>query len=477
MAVKDKKVFFKIQRLKLKSIGFFLLGCCLGLLLLVIIFLVSFELSFQNKIYPGVKINKIPFGGKTSLEVKDYFSSKNDLFQEISFTFSFENKMATLSGQELNLNYDSKLLADQAFLIGRSGNIATALYQQLSTTNLPLAYKYDSSVLDKFLDNQSKKIDIPPQEALFQFTDGKVINFRPSALGQKIDKQQVIKDFVKYLNPPRSAVIHLTVIPVEPKVRTEQANDLGIKELIGEGKSFFRGSAAARIYNLSLASFRLNGQLIGPGEIFSFNQAVGEVSSETGYQQAYIIREKKTVLDDGGGICQVSTTLFRAALNAGLDIEQRQAHAYRVGYYEQGGFGPGLDATVYAPRIDLKIKNDTANNVLVQTNIDKEKSLLIISLYGTNDGRKVTISKPKIIDQVAPPDDLYQDDPTSLKGQVKQVDFAAWGAKVSFDYNVTRPARNVSQSEAGGETEVLQDRTFYSNFQPWQAIFLRGTKE
>ncbi|TSC54062.1 MAG: hypothetical protein LiPW16_168, partial [Microgenomates group bacterium LiPW_16] len=229
--------------------------------------------------------------------------------------------------------------------------------------------------------------------------------------------------------------------------------------------SFFRGSIAARVHNISLATLQLNGLLIAPGEVFSFNKAIGEVSATTGYKQAYVIKEKKTVLDDGGGVCQVSTTFFRAALASGLPIEERQAHAYRVAYYEQGGFGPGLDATVYAPRVDLKIKNDTEAFILIQTRVDTKNAVLTFEFYGTSDGRKASIAKPRIWDQVPPPPDLYQDDPSLPKGQVKQIDFAATGLKTAFDWKVTR-----------GE-EILQNRTFNSNFAPWQAIYLRGTKE
>lgn len=373
--------------------------------------------------------------------------------------------MATLSAEELKVGYDAKLLADQAFLIGRSGNVLAAFYQKVSQPDLASSYRFESGILEKFLEKIAQEIDIPAQEALFQFEAGRVTTFKPSSAGRQIDRHQAQQDFRKLISPPTSGTIRLTAVPVEPKVKTEEANNLGIKELLGEGKSYFRGSIANRIHNISLATSRLNGLLIAPGEVFSFNQALGEVSDKTGYKPAYVIKERKTVLDDGGGVCQVSTTLFRAALNSGLPIEERQAHAYRVSYYEQGGFGPGLDATVFSPRVDLKIKNDTPAYILIQTRVETKNSLLTFEFYGTSDGRKTTISKPRIWDEVPPPADLYQDDPNLARGQVKQVDFAAWGAKTSFDYTVTR------------NSEVLQKRTFYSNFQPWQAVYLRGTKE
>jgi vancomycin resistance protein YoaR len=189
---------------------------------------------------------------------------------------------------------------------------------------------------------------------------------------------------------------------------------------------------------------------------------VGDISLATGYQQAYVIRDGRTVLGDGGGVCQVSTTLFRAILAAGLPIVERHAHSYRVGYYEQDS-KPGLDATVFAPSADLKFTNDTSAYILIQSQVDKSKMTLEFDLYGTSDERKAELGKVRVWDVSDPPPDLYEDDPTLPAGTVKQVDYKAWGAKAAFDWKVTR-----------GE-EVLQERTFYSNYQPWQAVFLRGT--
>jgi len=190
---------------------------------------------------------------------------------------------------------------------------------------------------------------------------------------------------------------------------------------------------------------------------------VGEISAATGYKQAYIIKEGQTILGDGGGVCQTSSTLFRAVLAAGLPIEARTAHAYRVSYYEQN-YQVGFDATVFQPTPDFKFTNDTPGYVLIQTEFDEAKKYLAFAFYGTNDGRKVEMSKVRMWDVTPPPPDLYIDDPNMPIGKVTQTEHRAAGAKVAFDWKVTR-----------GE-EVLQERTFYSNYRPWQAVYLRGTK-
>ena len=325
---------------------------------------------------------------------------------------------------------------------------------------------FDQEKIASWSANLASTINHPPENAAFQFVEGRVTEFRPAKEGKTLDQQKTIDIIVQSLTELEDGKdqisLSLPIIVTPPAIQTADVNTLGIRQLIGRGISYFRGSISSRIHNIQLASTKLNGILIQPGETFSFNKALGEVSQTTGFKVAYIIKEGRTILGDGGGVCQVSTTFFRAALDVGLPIIERQAHAYRVSYYEQNS-PVGLDATVFDPTADLKIKNDTPAYILIQTKVDVKNKILTFELYGTSDGRVVTISKSRIWDQIPPPPDLYQDDPTLPAGQIKQIDWKAWGAKVAFDYKVER----------GGE--VLQNRTFYSNYRPWQAIFLRGT--
>jgi len=327
---------------------------------------------------------------------------------------------------------------------------------------------YDLEKIENYVSPLATLVDKSAQDALFRFESGKVIVFRPSKNGTLVDKTktvQLIKQGLKELEEKeeKEKSIKLPVEIIEPKIKIGDINRFGIREKIGEGKSTFRGSILSRQENIQLASGKLSGILVPPGGEFSFNQSLGEVSEKTGFKQAYIIKEGKTILGDGGGVCQVSTTLFRAVLNAGLPILERQNHAYRVSYYEQDS-PPGFDATVFEPNVDLRFQNDTPAYILIQSTVDLKTQTLVFEIYGTNDGRKVTISEPRIWDQVPPPPDLYQDDPSLPAGTVKQVDWKAWGAKVAFTWKVTR------------SNEILQERTFYSYYRPWQAVYRRGTK-
>jgi len=342
------------------------------------------------------------------------------------------------------------------------------LIELLSFTNGfdPVKRGFNQDKIASWSANLALAINRPPENAAFQFSEGKVIEFRPAKEGKTLEQKKTVDLIAQSLGELESGknqlTVRLPIIITPPAIKTADVNTLGIKELIGKGVSYFRGSILSRIHNIQLASSKLNGVLVPPGEIFSFNQTLGEVSQSTGYKEAYIIKEGRTILGDGGGVCQVSTTFFRAALDAGLPIIERHAHAYRVSYYEQNS-PVGLDATVFAPTVDLKIKNDTPAHILIQTYVDTRNSILTFEFYGTSDGRIATVSKSRVWDQIPPPPDLYQDDPTLPAGKIKQIDWKAWGAKVAFGYQV----------RLGGE--ILQNQTFYSNYRPWQAVFLRGT--
>lgn len=459
---------------------FFYLGAFL--ISLPVIFAVSFYLQFekmyQGKIYPGVLIDNISFGGKTPGEVEEYYNEKNKIFKNTSIELSYEDKIATLSANELKAGYDSKLSATQGYLIGRSGNFFSDVYQRFraksSQIKLNSILTMEGGYIDETVNYAGSIVDIPAEDALFNFEDGKVKLFKLSKNGLKLNREKTkdqIKNIIQNIaisqEQPDEQTIKKIALPVEtllPEITTEKANNYGIKDLIGIGKSKFVGSIPGRVHNIEVAASRINGRLIAPGTTFSFNDALGDVSAATGYQRAYVIKEGRTVLGDGGGVCQVSTTLFRAALASGLPIEERHAHSYRVSYYEQDT-QPGIDATVYAPSVDLKFKNDTPAHILIQAQTDTANKTLEFSMYGTSDGRKVEMTKPVILSQSAPPPDLYQDDPTLAKDVVKQVDWKAWGAKVNFDYKVIR------------DGETIFEKSFFSSFQPWQSVFLRGTRE
>lgn len=322
-------------------------------------------------------------------------------------------------------------------------------------------------VIEEYVGGLSKSLDKEPQDARFEFVEGVVKEFSPGKDGVAVNLQFTIYNLQNGLQKllegeDKTETIEIVAAHTPPKVTTDKVNELGIRERIGRGESYYAHSITNRIFNIELASSRVNSALIAPGEEFSFNQRVGEISGATGYRTAYVISGGRTVLGDGGGVCQVSTTVFRAAMSAGLPITERWAHAYRVGYYEQNS-KPGIDATVYSPSKDLRFLNDTSEHILIQLINDPKNLHLVVEIYGTSDGRVASVGTPKVWGVSPPPPDIYQDDPSLPVGKISQVDWAAWGAKASFEYKVVR------------EGEALQEKTFSSSYRPWANVYLRGT--
>ena len=182
-----------------------------------------------------------------------------------------------------------------------------------------------------------------------------------------------------------------------PEISTKNPDKYQIKELIGTGKSDFTGSTQTRIYNIETAAKRFNGLVIKPNEEFSFTTILGEVDETTGYKEELVIKKNQTVPEFGGGICQLSTTMFRAALNTGLKVTERHNHSYPVHYYNP----PGTDATVYVPKPDLKIKNTTDDYLLIQTRIDKTTRKFYIDFYSREDLFNVELIGPEVVERTS----------------------------------------------------------------------------
>lgn len=307
----------------------------------------------------------------------------------------------------------------------------------------------------------------PPQNAVFEFDNGKVTRFVPSRDGMVLDAEQTLMDLDEAFYAGGNEA-EIAVKVQEPEVKNEDVNDMGIKERVGRGVSYFRGSSWARMHNIETAANKLNGQIVEPHSEFSYNAALGDISIDTGYVVGLIISQGMTQEGVGGGVCQPSTTMFRAALDAGFPITQRYAHAYRVHYYEEGGPGyehakPGIDATVYAPSKDLRFLNDTDHHVLIQTTYDQASYRLVIDLYSTDVGKEVSITEPVVYNLTSALPPVYIDVPDQPTDYLKQVDWAAGGADAQFSRIVTL------------DGEVIIDETFTSHYKPWSAKYERGT--
>jgi vancomycin resistance protein YoaR len=230
--------------------------------------------------------------------------------------------------------------------------------------------------------------------------------------------------------------------------------------------SYFYGSNGSRVNNIRTAASKFHGLLVAPGDVVSMSDVMGDISLDNGYSEALIIYGNQTIKGVGGGVCQVSTTLFRAAFFAGFPILERHAHAYRVGYYEQLASGDrnpdlaGLDATVFVPVVDMKFKNDTPYWLLMETYVSETS--ITWKFYSTKDGRSVEWETTGPVNIVKAPEAKYVENEKLAKNKFKQIDYSADGA----DIDVTRTVYKDGQ--------VYFQDTYQTHYVPWQAVYEYG---
>lgn len=323
--------------------------------------------------------------------------------------------------------------------------------------------KLDSQALITFLEPLLPDLERDPKNARVYFDDdtGELVLIQEAVIGRSLD----IPDSIKEINAGLIAGAHeipLALQITEPMVGNDAtADELGISEPVSVVSTYFSGSSPERIQNIKTASSAFHGLLVAPGEELSMAEVLGDISLDNGYAEALIIFGDRTIKGVGGGVCQVSTTLFRAAFFGGYPILERHPHAYRVGYYEIGPSspGPGLDATVFVPMVDMKFINDSSNWLLLETYTYGNQ--LLWKFYSTSDGRNVEWRRD-ILSETEAPEPLYRENPDLPKGEIKQVDWEADGMDVIVYRTVSR------------DGEVLYQDTIKTHYLPWRAIFEYG---
>lgn len=319
--------------------------------------------------------------------------------------------------------------------------------------------KIDDLALKNYLQNDlAPQVNKEPTLPKFIIKNGRVETFQVGANGLKLDIDKNLK-LIKQAVAISTSTVKLILEDIQTELLATSTVDFGIKEIIGIGQSNFKGSPPNRRFNIKVGANTLNGILIKPAEEFSLVKTLGEIGSSTGYLPELVIKGNKTTPEYGGGLCQIGTTMFRAALATGLPITARRNHSYRVVYYEPAG----TDATIYNPSPDLKFINDTGNYILIQSRIEGDN--LYFDFWGKSDGRIATQTKP-VIYNITKPGPTKLIETLDLKpGEKKCTEIAHNGADTYFDYKVTY-----------ADSQVKEKR-FSSHYIPWQAVCLLGVEK
>ncbi|MFA6423889.1 MAG: VanW family protein [Candidatus Magasanikbacteria bacterium] len=383
-------------------------------------------------------------------------------------TKAAENLESFLSYGDMGLNY-----VDPQTKIRRDWNLSVTVYStwldvQNDENGQPI-FVLNREKIKTYLEGLRYLVDKIPLDAKFSIvTDNKVKEFQASQTGLTLNVEKTFENLNNafkqrnYHSTEVTRTVGLTVDAAEPVVKTADVNNLGIEDIIGVGYSTFKDSHTNRIKNIAHAVVRLNGTLIKPGEVFSAIKYAGPFTSENGYLPEAVIKGTEIKNEIGGGMCQIGTTLFRMAMNSGMDITQRQNHSLVVSYYADPVNGnPGTDASLYEPMLDLKFPNDTGNYLLLQTDIDYKKQQLTFTLWGKPDGRKGSYTHP-LVSKWIPYGEPQEVKTDKVKIGETKCQPAYRGAVASFTYSRVTP---------GGDNI---DRVFESYYRPLPKICMVG---
>jgi vancomycin resistance protein YoaR len=326
-------------------------------------------------------------------------------------------------------------------------------------------------LMSAYLTSQKSTLELTPENSRFRFNDttNQIDLIKSAVIGRTLD----IDSSIAAINQALQSGAHTAALGftfTNPAVTDQMTGaQLGIAQVISDKTTYFWDSTPERRQNIKTAAARFDGLLVAPGETLSMSDVLGDISVENDYAEALIIVGDETIKGVGGGICQVSTTLFRTALYAGFPIIERHPHAYRVRYYEQidskGDHDPmlaGMDATVFVPLVDFKFKNDTPYWLLMETYFNPTYNSLEWKFYSTPDGREVSIDRSGPTNIVKAPDPVYRENPDLPKGMIDHTEYAVDGADVTVTRTVTRDGATLYQD------------TFFTQYEPWGDVYEYG---
>ncbi|GBF07186.1 vancomycin resistance protein [Deinococcus aerius] len=329
----------------------------------------------------------------------------------------------------------------KSWVLPAGGVARSRQYGKVSTTL--------SGTLDRIFDQIDAR---QPQPAVFRNVRGHWV--AADQTGWLADRERTKARLLRAIRAgkPAAEVVYRTLVP---RRSVRELARRGVLWHVSTGESSYAGSPAFRERNVLVGAAKLDNFFIAPGHEFDFNAEVGQINASTGFVKGFVISNGTLAKEDGGGICQVSTTIFRALYKAGLPVTERHEHSHRVGYYDPVGF----EATVYAPGKNLRMRNDTGKYLFVQASWNRAAQTLRFDVFGANTGRRVQISPPVVTNFRPSGAPSYTPDPGVVLGQSRLLDTPAQGMTVVMRRVVAYPGGESSQ-------DILR-----SVYKPWGAVY------
>lgn len=434
--------------IKLSLIGLATLAAVIALIM------TAHGVFYQNKIYPGVHIRNLDVGGLTLSDAADRadkaFTPKGDI------DLTYKKKKWPIDLDEIGVKAQGADSAKLAFAVGRNGgffeNLTVRVSAWLNEKSVPIKWKIDNDKTTAVLKKFAKVINQPPVSARLILNLDKV-SIEPDQEGRKLSYKNTLARLKKQIDD-KTKKIELAVKVTRPEKTTEDIKKLHVEKKVAEYSTSISPAKTGRRANIELALNKLDYTYVPPGETFSFNKVVGPRTRKAGFKDAPVIERGQLVMGIGGGICQVATTIYNAAMIAGMPIVDRSVHSNYISHYPAG-----RDATVVDGVVDFKFKNDTDGTLVIRT--QAISTAVIFRIYGADTGRVNTFSDPETL-SVTPYGTKTETD-TSLPPGTKVRDQAG------VDGRVIKVVRKVTLK---GKT--LINDTIMSRYSPREEIIKVG---
>lgn len=423
-----------------------------GLYFLIIVISIYFGLTSKsyaqgkdNRIYKNIYIENIDVSGLNKKEAINKI--EKEIYRENEITLKYKDKTYNLNFKDIDLNYDINSIVDEALKLYKNSNL---IYNIKSKFKLSFGEKlffilkptYNKEKLDSYIDDISKSINTNPVNSTISVNkDTNKFNISKEKIGTYVDKDKLFYVINNKINIRDYSDENIPIYNIKPKYNFEKLSK--INSVLGVYETEFNLKNYNRVDNIKLAASKINNIIVDSKEKFSFNKIIGDRSIQQGFKEAPVIINGELKAGLGGGVCQVSSTIYNAALYSGLEIVQVKNHSIPSGYTDKG-----RDATVDYGSIDLVFRNNYNHPILIKSFIEGNKLISIV--YG-NDKDKKNIGIETEIIEVIPKRVIIKNSEDLKEGKRKVEDKGRDGYKVNT-YRVYKSNGSIEKKELINES-------------------------
>jgi vancomycin resistance protein YoaR len=434
----------------------------ISILLIGVIIVTGYVLSLDKKLDKEVSIGTYLEGedisGLSRPEVEKIVSNKVKTLNGQTVTLKLNQQQKTFKWSQLGIVYKEKDLVDKVFAEQDKKpleRVKMYFSRKVNPVEYTVEHFFEEEVFNSMFNESFPDIVRKPVNASLSIK-GKEISIKGGDNGSVVNKQLLQERVIK-ANLSGETVVVIPLEDVEPETTVEDILDMGITKVIASYKTTFDPNYKGKVTNIGIASKEIEGIILAPGEIFDFNETTGRRTPDKGYVDATIFSGGKMIDDIGGGICQVSSTMYNAALYAGFEIVERHQHGLPVSYVPAG-----RDATLWYGSKNFRFKNTSGKHAYLQ--LDVGKNYLEVNIFGTKHVDQVLLES-EILEKVSPPVREIKD-PNLSVGDTEVVEKGAYGYK-SVAYQIIKKDGKVVERK-----ELSRDY-----YKPMERVIRVGTKK